>query len=329
MGVAALAAVAGVVGAGFASGREAAAFFAAHGGWGLVGVALTTLLLGRTAARPPRRLPAALQTVWLLLVWVTLAATLAVGGEVLYRLTGCPVNAGAGLVAVLAVLAPGRGGSRRWQGVTVALLSGAILLVGGTAWRGTGGSEEMAIGREGGWRSPGPLPALLSALPYASYSSALVAGGMAPGLPRGRGGAWGGAALVGVLLLVMTLALHRWRAALAAPLPMLAVAAAGWGAGAAWAYGWVLWVAAANAAVANTRALGERLAGVRGNATGARTAVVLLAWVASSLGFVTLVGAIYPLLGWAWLPALVLPGGPGLSGGPGRERLAPRGKQGL
>ncbi|MDI6871648.1 MAG: hypothetical protein QME79_09895, partial [Bacillota bacterium] len=251
---AAVAGAAGVVGAGFASGREAAVFFAPYGVWGLVGLALAVLLAGRTASRPLRVLAAPWQSAWLLLLWVTLAATLAAGGEVLHHLLGWPVEAGAATLGALAAAVPGRAGVQRLQGATVLLLAGAILLVGGAAGAragaGLGSVERWAFlpGIAAAETARGPLGALLAALLYASYTSALMTGGANAGGGR-RPDAWPGATLVGLLLTVMVRALHCSPGAGRAPLPMLAVAA-GWGAGAARAYACLLGVAAANAALA-------------------------------------------------------------------------------
>ncbi len=339
-----MAVVAGVVGAGFASGREAAVFFAPYGGWGTAGIGLTVLLVGRAASRPTRSLSVPFGSVWCLLVWATLATTLAAGGEILRQLLGWPVVRGSAALALLAAAAPGGTGTRRWQGVTVLLLTGAILLVGGAAWRHGGLLNQTTPGRwaalpgiasvgEAGWpgaapawaprvlrgvegRGGGraPLTALTMALLYASYTSALVMGGLGPGPGDRRAPSWLGAALVGALLVVMAGALRRWEEAGRAPLPMLAVAA-GWSGGAAQAYAWLLWVAAANSAVANARALAERLAALPGGPAVARAGVTLLAWASSSLGFATLVGTVYPLLGWAWLPVVL-----GLAGDGGPRR---------
>jgi uncharacterized membrane protein YkvI len=340
----ALAAAAGVVGAGFASGQEAAVFFVPYGGWGVAGLVLAVSLMGWAASRPVRPLLAPWHTIWLLLLWVTLAATLAAGGEVVHQLTGWPVAAGAAGMGALAAVVPGRAGARRIQGVTVLFLAAAILLVGGAAasrpWPGAGdgagpngrwtalpgiaaagldgglGRREVLAprkngaprgGREAGKGSSEPLGALLAALLYASYSSALLAGGVAGG--GRRRDAWSAAALVGILLAVMSGALLRSPAAERAALPMLAVAGS-WGSGPALAYAWLLGVAAANSALATTRALGSGLAALPGGPPAARLAVALLAWAASSLGLAELVGRVYPLLGWAWLPALLSRGRP-------------------
>ncbi|MGE5553864.1 MAG: hypothetical protein ACM3XZ_08095 [Betaproteobacteria bacterium] len=331
-----LAPAAGAVGAGFASGREAAAFFAPYGGWGLVAIPLVVLLVGQAASRPPRPLPAPLRSVGLLLLWTTLAATLAAGGEILSHLAGWSAPVGAAGLGVLAAVLPGQAGTRRTQAVTVLLLAGAILLVGGAAgarpgsgaakadrWAALPGianveaapwPEALAIlapvgafRRESGGALPPPLAATLAAVLYASYTSALVAGGM-PDEPRG-GGAWPAAALIGALLAVMVIALHRSPVVREAALPMLALAA-DQGARFAKAYAYLLGAAAANAAVANARALGDSLAGLLGGPTMARWVAVLLAWAASALGFARLVGTVYPLLGWAWLPALLGQGRP-------------------
>lgn len=318
---------AGVVGAGFASGREAAVFFAPFGLWGMVGVALTTWLMGRAVCRPAGFLPPFFEAVWQLLTWVTLAATLAAGGEILHHLVDWPVPAGAGLLGCLAVIAPRREGIRRWQGATVLLLAAAILAVGGSAWTRRGlaprlgerwtGLPGMAdsgpvtlppvVPAAGLPRGRGletvrqPLEAALSALLYASYASALMTGGRAP-RPKDAGAAsWASATLVGSLLLVMAGAVIRLEGIAGAPLPMLEVARRS-GQGTARLYAWVLGVAATNSATATAASLGNRLARLLGGPGPARLFVVLSAWVASLAGLGALVGKAYPLLGWAWLP---------------------------
>lgn len=362
-----LALAAGVIGAGFASGREAAVFFAPHGLWGLAGVVFTACLIGRSLARPSQRLPDAFQVIWYSLLWVTLSATLAAEGEVLRHLAGWPVSSGAGLLSLLAAAAPGGDALRRWQSIAVPVLAGAILLAGAAAWWGgveaTVPEERWAvlpgIGEAGPARFSGTLPAvgpprggpgqevpvpagsavragspvsagaaaceaLLSALLYGSYTSALMGGAAESSRATGgrcsRGG-WAGAALagaglVGSLLAVMWAALNCCAPAMAAPLPMLALAGR-WSRGAADGYAWLLGVAAANAAVANAQALADRLAGVVGGPRRARLLVVLSAFAASSFGFAGLVGRVYPLLGWAWLPVAL-----GVVGHP--PGLAPR-----
>lgn len=318
-----LTAAAGVIGAGFASGREAAVFFVAYGKWGWVGLTLTMLVVGLASSRPAHGLSPYLQVVWLLLLWTTLAATLAAAGELLKHLLGWPAPLGSALTTLLAAAPGPRPASARAQALTVVVLATAILLTAGLSCRLAPGSAAAVLPHAPalpgiapverafpsipavGGRVPGPSPlrALRAALLYASYTSALLAAGLPAGALVRRRAAWVATALVGLLSAAMTAALHHSPGSAAHALPMLAVAAA-WQAWAGQAYAWLLWLAAVNAAAANARALGGRLAGpARSNA--ARGWVAGLAWAASTLGFGALVDAVYPALGLGWLPALL------------------------
>jgi hypothetical protein len=154
---------------------------------------------------------------------------------------------------------------------------------------------------EGGGRLA--LPGLLASLLYASYTSALLVGNQASAAQPGEA-FWLAPGVVGFLLLVMVGAIGRSDVARDAPLPMVAVAAAG---GPQWAgaYAALLGLAAANAAVANARVLGEAWSPWSRGLFRARVAVTASAWMVACLGFSRLVGVVYPLLGWAWLPALL------------------------
>ncbi|MGE5509408.1 MAG: hypothetical protein ACM3RP_13145 [Chitinophagales bacterium] len=322
---AALALIAGVVGAGFASGREAAVFFAPFGGWGVVGVGLTALIIAGSASRPARRMPAPWAVLRLLLVWTTLAVILAAGGEVFRHLAGWPAIVGSTGLAALAIVAPTGVKGRQAQGLLVGILGAAVLTVSGAAWRwglppldvraswptlpGISSARLPTLSGvlpawSGSAGAARPLAALTAALLYASYTSALVAGEG----PRERAATFKnraytylGAAVIGGLLAAMSATVARW-GTLEAPLPMVAVAK-GLGTWAGVGYAWLLGIAAANSAVANAGVLSRRLAPVFGGERRARLAVTLLALAASLLGFANLVGRVYPALGWAWLPA--------------------------
>jgi uncharacterized membrane protein YkvI len=288
-------------------------------------VGLTALIVVRATTGPSRPLAGAWDVLRLLLIWTTLATILAAGGEVIRHLTRWPTVVGSTMLAALAAVLPSGVRGRRVQGGLVALLGVAVLCVSAAAWRlglpplevraewpvlpsiGSatlpGRAGDLPAGAD--FAAPGrPLTALMAAMLYASYTSALVEGvearaGAADA--RRATSAYLAAAVIAGLLAAMSVTVARW-GTIEAPLPMLAVAC-GLGSGVAGLYAWLLGVAAANSAVANAGLLSRRLAAVCGGERRARLLVTLLALAASLLGFANLVGWLYPALGWAWLPA--------------------------
>ena len=120
-----------VIGAGFASGREVASFFARYGAWCWMGVAAAGTVLGGVCISMLRRpgrsgMPAAWENRWQGKIWTVLfAALLAAAGSAML--------AGTGEIAALTL--PFRGA--RWAGMAATAALGWRLArsgSGGTAW---------------------------------------------------------------------------------------------------------------------------------------------------------------------------------------------------
>jgi len=119
-----------VIGAGFASGREIAAFFSRYGAWSWAGVAAAVLLMGLLAPRIMSG-KAASGGKWLwLLPGVTAGAMACASGELLALLLPLPWQGGyAGGMAVSCLLGWGIARSRMGLGGVSLVMSMALLIV--------------------------------------------------------------------------------------------------------------------------------------------------------------------------------------------------------
>lgn len=195
-GRAGLAVVGAVIGAGFASGREIDAFFAAYGRWGLAGVlaaaGVLTWLLDRTTEMPRGRLWR-----WLfgMMTAVTGGAMLACSGEIaalVLPLRGA-YALGVGCALAFAMTMRGRGG-------VLAGLGGVLtaVLVGMLALGLRGGAGGTVLGAGGG-----PGRALAAGVCYGGLNAALalpvVTGPMMRDRPRRRAVLTAGALLLVLL----------------------------------------------------------------------------------------------------------------------------------
>ena len=316
--------VSAVVGAGFASGREAFHFFAAYGGRGLIGAAvagalfsaLGALALHRVVSRGHRhggdlfrdvcgpRLGCLVDHISLLGFLLVLAAVLSAAGALGRLLFTWPLWLGsAAFTAGLA--AAGLGGRRVFVGVNLVATPGLLLalLALAVAAAGRGGPPRLAPA--GPPFPPWPLAAVL----YVGYNLTLAVAGLcaAIGSPLGArdaatGGAVGGALLGILCLAVVTALLPLSAAGLSDPghLPLAAALADPW-----WrllAYPLLLVAALWTTGSAAAFALAQRL--VPGAPNRAAAVAPLLALPAALPGLTWLVGAGYPILGYAGLPLL-------------------------
>ncbi|MBE3582788.1 MAG: hypothetical protein IMX01_01590 [Limnochordaceae bacterium] len=314
-----------VVGAGFASGQELHQFFGVHGAVGPVAALLAGVLLAaglqvfltrlqeKTDAYPG-------ETILLGFVSLSLPIMLAGGGAALQQQLGWPTFAGEWLLAVAAVVVlwPGIRGLTAANQFFVPLLSLCFVIAAGGAvgsrWGGAG------HGHPGSGLLPVPEPEAVRAsrllgnwlqdlVIYAGYNG-LLALPVIAALARNseasatseralRKGVWVGGLYLGVLAAVGTLLL-LWPASgsSTAALPLLQQMRSVHP-----AFGWLYWLALLvemwNTAVAALFATADFLA--RRLAFPYRLStiwVASLALLVSPLGFVSLVGSIYPALGY-------------------------------
>jgi uncharacterized membrane protein YkvI len=328
-GVAALY-VGGVVGAGFASGREVLQFFAAYGRFGLAGAALAGGLLGWIGARIlttavrvgaaehrtlflhlfGRRLGWAMDQITTASIFVGLGAVLAGAGSLLNEQLGWPPILGAAAFALLvgAVL---MAGIRGLLGANLALAPGIVLYI-------------LAAGAAALHR-PEWAPALAAAVPdphlavggwyvgatlYAAYNALLAAVALSAAAPAlastaaARRAGWAGGATLGILALAATVAVLPAYGRLAPePVPLLEVARAD-GPGWLGAYLLMLWAALLTTALASAYALGARLGGPGAGARRVTLLGLAAALPLSVVGFTALVRWAYPAMGYAGLVLL-------------------------
>jgi uncharacterized membrane protein YkvI len=301
---------AGVVGAGFASGREVYQFFARHGPSGVVGSLLAGLLfavgglLAEAGAARSRRwslsgLVAFVLGPWsplfegtlVLFLFATLGIVFAGGNELLAGALPVPAARVVWPVATGLLVAAGPSAVGRMQSGLVALL--AVAVVG------------VALGHvrlDAVWRLDGSSAWPLSSVAYAGYNLLLaipyflVVAGRAPAASR-RLGILAGALLLAVLLGAETATLHPHRQPLASePLPMV-VAAGSLGPLFGAFYRLALMGATLAAALSYLAALTERLA-PRGSRPWIVPVAIALATVpVSAVGLVRLIGLVYPIMG--------------------------------
>lgn len=341
------AAISAVVGIGFASGREAAAFFGRFGEAGLPGLVLAMTFVGLVAYASLRLTTATTDGpngglavaigrwapvggfILLTLTWATLAAVLAGAGACGQAAFGWAPAIGSGLAALgaetLGLCQDGRGRTRRGspQGkVLASVLSGAILLTSLAAVTNYrhpmfDGAEDAApvmarVARASVFpamvgSSPTPFtsgvgPALVAAVLYGSFTSALCYGAVA-----GRGYGLSRIACMaaalgisGALAAMVAAMLHAMRVvpgAISLAVPMARVAQVA-SPRAAPGYIGVLFLAATSAASAQSETIGVRL---MPHGPAGRWAALLLGWLAAQVGFTSLIATIYPAFGLVWL----------------------------
>lgn len=321
--------IGGVIGAGFATGREVWEFFGVHPtGW-RAGVVLATALMfagttllmwlgQRTRARHyndlliaiwGQRLAVVADAVAAMALYTGLVVVLAGTGELADHMLGMGVWAGltAGGI-VLAVL--GRGepqGLIRLQ----ALLVPALMVLWALIWWATAGTASPPV--PGHVQLVQARPWWLSACLYASYNLLLVAA-VVPAVashPRAhKGHAPTAAALASGILGIVTwglLARLRALAPLAAksPLPLGSLASA---AGAAWSdiYVVALLLALITTGVVCLYGLCSRWTSPGKGRTFLAWGLIVSALPWASLGLVTTVGILYPLLGWVGMATLAV-----------------------
>ena len=311
-----LALVGAVIGAGFASGREVMRFFAQYGPWGYVGAALAAAVMGLLAlrlmglaARSGMRSFGGLSGRLLGRAGGVAGAALFVG---LLTVTGAAMLSGAGELAAI-VLPIGPAYALGFVGMLL-----CALLV---AWRGMGGlaacggvlaplccclyvllialppaGEGVALAPVAHWQS---IPMALS---YAALNIALAAGLLCesgPGLSAGerkRAALLGGAVLGGLLLLAIVTLARGPGELRTAPLPMVALAAKLGKPG--------FYLSAAVLCLAMLSTLATMLRGLFMQMPAGWSGPVR--WMLPCaccfglglLGFDSLVGTVYPALGW-------------------------------
>lgn len=284
--------VGAVIGAGFASGREIASFFARWGAWGWLGAAAATAVIGCVAAgagsgRQPGKLRRAL---FAALLTVSAGAMLSAAGEI--AALSLPFR-GAYPVGILATLALAAAcGRKNGMAAISRLMTGAVvaLMALGCLLPPLSG---VRVDPPGGWS--GAAAALLSGVCYGGFNAALAVPLLEK--PEGRGSRsalWTGC---GVILLLLALGLAVFRrhpALLGETLPFVRLSAQ------MGRTGCCLGAAALYLAVLTT--LMVCLAGLRTMLRGGW----LLALGASLAGFGGLVDRAYPLLGGACLVCLAL-----------------------
>lgn len=322
-----------VVGAGFASGQELLRFFTHHGGWGVAGLLAASALfawLGATVLELGHRLGARSHE----------EVLRALGGPVLGRLID--LVATAFLFGTLAVMLAGSGAVFREQLGLPALLGGAVMAAAASATvlLGTGGvvrsialfvpfmiatmfataaatlSQRPFLANALRWHEPGLAASprwWMAALLYVSYNLVLAVPALAP--VGAAMGSTGSARLAGVIGGIgLGLAALFVNLGLLAGLPETArfevpllYLAARHAPALQGLFALALWCEIYTTAVANLYGLAARLVGV--GSPRYRKLVLgsaCLALMLSQFGFSRMVGAIYPVVGYAGLLLLAL-----------------------
>lgn len=277
-----------VVGAGMASGREIAAFFAQYGSGGLIGAATAATAMGFLAnARMPDRWKAGWQAkTWrvlsMLLLIVTGGAMLAGAGEVaalVLPMRGAYL-AGVAATLIIALLLAGRtGGGLAWVSRLLLCVFLVMLLVG---WL-TPPMHAAALGCDSFH------DAILKGILYGGFNAAL----MTPILALSTADAGGrrrstaaACALLCLLIILAHLTIHRHPALMSEALPFVRMMAQ-WG-----RLGMLLAASSLYLAILST--LTACLRGLR-----CRSVCVAAVLAVSAAGFSDVVGAAYPVLGGA------------------------------
>ena len=333
--------VGSVIGAGFASGQEHAAFFLRFGTDGLWGLCIAgamfvvfgaglLLLAHRHGTRSHVELlqaiaapPVALLFDWLLTVslFVSLSVMMAGGGALLCALAGVSESLGSLGMAVLtlAIALLGVDAMLRVNAALAAVLSALIACLGIASFPRAMAGGWPKLAAEPGWA---PSSWFLSAVLYGSYNLALtltVFGALGSEIRRARqalaGGVSGGALLFFLSLCVCAAVTGSlWERpgeeafGESAQIPLLLAAARLGPVGQA-AFSVAIGVAMLTTAVASTYALARRLAGT--GSRGFRYAPAAVLAVGASLplagiGFSRLVGTLYPVIGYVGAGSLAL-----------------------
>lgn len=321
--------VAGVIGAGFASGQELIVFFVNYGAAGLVGAlwAVLLLLLGtglilescaKHRASSYGQLFRALDRKLSILLEGLYGLFLLVGSSVMFAGMGAAASS------------PGKDLALR---ICSALLVYAILRGGVSSVVKVGGwlAPLLAVGlcgvavmhlRQQPWVRPGPMggwaalwPALEAGTLYACYNLGFALAYLASSSRylTEKGQRWlvalVGSGVLGLTMLLLYFALGTLSVAqLQEPFP-LANLVRGWGNTAVKTYTLLLWCAMFSTAAANSLALSSWFAQLDGLNWGAAALVAVGAGLAfSHLGFTRLISLAYPILGLAglWLLAQVV-----------------------
>ena len=315
-----------IVGAGFASGRELLLMFVDFGVWGLLGAVLSAALftfLGMALAGMGNRLRATshkdvvyalcgrhlgvlvdlMITIFMFAVTVVM---LAGGGALLEQQFGIPATLGSVAVTLVVIVIVcldvhkviGLIGS-----VTPFLILTAVgVALYGVATRGQGFAELDQLASR---QSAGASHWLLGALLYVSYNIVAgvpilaIMGGAAKSEKQAIWGGILGGAILGLLMLVMSLGLlSRLDSVADLPMPMLSIASEVSPAlGLLMAV--IIFLMILNTAVGTLYSFSARLLppGTRTFRIGS-AAFAVLAFAGSLIGFISLVGQVYPLFGY-------------------------------
>ena len=313
--------VGAVVGAGFASGREIAHFFARYGLPGLGGALLAGILFGAAGAAVLRRaaggghahygtllrelcgpaLGAALDHLGTLFLFVGLVAVIAGAGALGRLALHWPTWWGVVLFAA-ALAASGAGGR-----AVHLLLSAALVPVLGVVCLAAGLHALPRLTVVVAVPSPSAPPWTLAAVLYVAYNLLLGLAGLCAAadgkqtLADAAWAGWLGGGVLGLLCLAVTAGLLAHPAARGLDLPLAAVLPAG----PLRRVGYPLSLLAAlwTTGSASTLALGQRL--FPGAPAPAAAVLAVLAAPAAAVGLSGIVSVAYPLMGYAGVPLLL------------------------
>ncbi|AZC22490.1 MULTISPECIES: YkvI family membrane protein [Pseudomonas] len=315
-----------IVGAGFASGRELLLMFVDFGVWGLLGAVVSAALftfLGMALASLGSRLRAASHKdvvhalcgrrlgtlVDLMITFFMFAVTvvmLAGGGALLEQQFGIPAITGSVLVT-LVVVAIVCLDVHKVIGMIGAVTPFLIVTAVGIALYGaaTRHLDFQQLDQLAGQQQAGASHWLLGALLYVSYNIVAgvpilaIMGGAAKGEKQAMWGGILGGAMLGLLMLVMSLGLlSRLDSVAELPMPMLSIASeVSPTLGLLMAL--IIFCMILNTAVGTLYSFSARLlpAGTRQFRIGSILAGAL-AFVGSLVGFISLVGQVYPFFGY-------------------------------
>lgn len=315
-----------IVGAGFASGRELLLMFVDFGVWGLLGAVVSAALftfLGMALASLGSRLRAASHKdvvhalcgrrlgtlVDLMITFFMFAVTvvmLAGGGALLEQQFGIPAITGSVLVT-LVVVAIVCLDVHKVIGMIGAVTPFLIVTAVGIALYGaaTRHLDFQQLDQLAGQQQAGASHWLLGALLYVSYNIVAgvpilaIMGGAAKGEKQAMWGGILGGAMLGLLMLVMSLGLlSRLDSVAQLPMPMLSIASeVSPTLGLLMAL--IIFCMILNTAVGTLYSFSARLlpAGTRQFRIGSILAGAL-AFVGSLVGFISLVGQVYPFFGY-------------------------------
>lgn len=214
-----------MIGAGFASGREVAAFFAVHGAWGVVGALAATAVIvwacGRMMQRGEGTVSAGRRWVTVALLLLTGGAMAAASGRVAALLLPVHGAEAIGMVVTLALAARNAQGEGRGRWMISAALLVCLAVTISTGFMTS--DDTRLLRREALWT---PLHAAASGLCYGGFNAMLAApvvvctGGQLSARSQRRAAWMIGGGLLALLLGCMA-ALVRHPAAMAAELPLL------------------------------------------------------------------------------------------------------------